>query len=175
VCECWRAWPSGSPRPASRAATRASTRTRTLACCQFSRHLVTLRPSRDGFGLGAPLLTCEKALQRLSASLFFLREPLDSKLPEASRSTRPRFALPYVPAAPQEDVLLNGHVGTVSDSALAGELMKRFQTAFRSHFSKVGAFLVGPTALALLDAGKRLTASARSPREFDLTRRPDLN
>jgi hypothetical protein len=71
-----------------------------------------------------------------------------------------------------EDVVLNGRVATVSDSAQAQELMKRFNSAIKNHFSKVKAFLVGPKALVLLNAGKRLTAAAQSPREFDLTTVP---
>ena len=68
-----------------------------------------------------------------------------------------------------EDVVLSGRATTVSDSAPAQELMKRFNSAFKKHFRKVKAYSVGPRAFALLTAGKRLTASAQSPREFDLT------
>ena len=67
-----------------------------------------------------------------------------------------------------EDVVLSGRVATVSNSAPAQELMKRFNSAFKEHFSKVKAFSVGPKAFALLSAGKRLTSSAQSPREYDL-------
>lgn len=71
-----------------------------------------------------------------------------------------------------EDVVVNGRVATVSDSSQAQQLMKRFNSAFRKHFIKVKAFSVGPKAFDLLSAGKRLTASAQSPREFDLTTLP---
>jgi hypothetical protein len=67
------------------------------------------------------------------------------------------------------DVVLHGRVATVSDSAIAQELMKRFSKAIRKHFTKVNAFWVGPEALELLKAGKRLTIAAQSPPEFDLT------
>jgi len=68
-----------------------------------------------------------------------------------------------------DDVVLHGRVATVSDSPIAQELMKRFSKAIRKHFTKVNAFWVGREALALLKAGKRLTISAKSPRDFDLT------
>lgn len=68
-----------------------------------------------------------------------------------------------------EDVVLNGRVATASDTPLAQELMKTFNKVFRKQFSKIKAFYVGTGAAALLDAGKRLTADAQSPREFDLT------
>jgi hypothetical protein len=71
-----------------------------------------------------------------------------------------------------EDVVLYGRVATVSDSAIAQALMKRFSSAFRSQFRKVKAFWVGRSARALLDAGKRLTIAEQSPREFDLTATP---
>jgi hypothetical protein len=68
-----------------------------------------------------------------------------------------------------EDVVLHGRIATASDSEVSKALMKRFQAAVKKNFSKVKAFYVGPKALALLESGKRLTISAQSPREFDLT------
>jgi hypothetical protein len=68
-----------------------------------------------------------------------------------------------------EDVVLHGRIATASESQISRALMKRFQAAVRKTFSKVKAFYVGPKALALLESGKRLTISAQSPREFDLT------
>lgn len=70
------------------------------------------------------------------------------------------------------EIILNGRVATVSDSAPARDLMKRFNSAFSARFYRVKAFLVGPEALALLNAGHRLTASAQSPKEYDLTKDP---
>jgi hypothetical protein len=67
-----------------------------------------------------------------------------------------------------EQVVLHGRVATVSASGLSQELMKQFSSAFAKYFSKIKAFFVGTKALALLDAGKRLTISVQSPREFDL-------
>jgi hypothetical protein len=67
------------------------------------------------------------------------------------------------------DILLHGRVATASESKVSQALMKRFQTALKKTFVKVKAFHVGPQALTLLKNGKRLTISAQSPQEFDLT------
>jgi hypothetical protein len=72
-----------------------------------------------------------------------------------------------------DDVVLSGRVATASDSPISQALMKRFNSAFNKRFTKVKAYRVGPEALALLKAGKRLTISARSPSEFDLTMAPE--
>jgi hypothetical protein len=70
------------------------------------------------------------------------------------------------------DIVLHGRVATVSESAISQALIRRFNSAIRAHFGKVKAFWVGPQARALLDAGKRLTISAHSPCDFDLTTTP---
>jgi hypothetical protein len=67
-----------------------------------------------------------------------------------------------------DDTLLHGRVATISESELSQEMMKVFGAVFRKKFTKLKAFFVGPMALAFLNAGKRLTSSAQSPREFDL-------
>lgn len=67
-----------------------------------------------------------------------------------------------------EDVVLHGRIAAVSESQTSQALMKRFQAAVKQAFSKVKAFYVGPKALTFLESGKRLTISAKSPREFDL-------
>ena len=66
-------------------------------------------------------------------------------------------------------IVLHGRVATVSDSALAQELMKRFHSAIKAHFSKIKAYWVGPKAHEFLKLGKRLTIAEQSSREFDLT------
>ena len=71
-----------------------------------------------------------------------------------------------------DDILLDGLVGTASSSLIAQGLMKRFNSAINKRFTNVKAYRIGPEALALLKAGKRLTISARSSREFDLTMAP---
>jgi hypothetical protein len=68
-----------------------------------------------------------------------------------------------------EDVLLNGVVMS-SDHSESKTVMKPFVAYVRKSFHKIRTFWVGPHAEALLDAGKRLTISEQSPREFDLTR-----
>jgi len=67
------------------------------------------------------------------------------------------------------DILLHGRVATASQSISSQALMKRFQPVLQKMFVKVKAFLVGPQALMLLKNGRRLTISAQSPQEFDLT------
>jgi hypothetical protein len=68
-----------------------------------------------------------------------------------------------------EKILLAGSIGTASETQASQALMKRFQAAFKKTFSKVKAYYVGPKALTLLKSGTRLTISAQSPPEFDLT------
>lgn len=68
-----------------------------------------------------------------------------------------------------DDVILYGVVGTASDATPSVELIKLFEKAFKKHFKKVKAFWVGPTAYALLTAGKTLTISTQSPKEFALS------
>lgn len=66
------------------------------------------------------------------------------------------------------DVLLHGRVATMSGTPPAQELMRLFYKVLRKQFTKVQAFYVGPEALTWLQAGRRLTISDQSPREFDL-------
>ena len=67
-----------------------------------------------------------------------------------------------------EDIVLNGCVGTASESQASQALMKRFHSAIKNTFSKAKAFYVGPKALRLLESGKRLAGAVQSPRELDL-------
>ncbi|MGC8542068.1 MAG: hypothetical protein ACP5QA_15765 [Phycisphaerae bacterium] len=67
-----------------------------------------------------------------------------------------------------EDTLLQGVVGTASDSVGSRELMKAFKSAFGKSFVKVQGRFVGPQAMALLNCGRRLAIAAQSPRDFDL-------
>jgi hypothetical protein len=66
------------------------------------------------------------------------------------------------------DIVLEGTIGTASDSELSQALMKQFQVAINTTFRKVKGYYVGPKALALLEMGKRLTAAVQSPPEDDL-------
>ena len=67
------------------------------------------------------------------------------------------------------NILLSGRAGTVSQSRLSQDLMKRFQRALKADFQKVRAFYVGPEAMESLKNGQRLTTAAQSPPEFDLS------
>jgi hypothetical protein len=67
-------------------------------------------------------------------------------------------------------ILLHGRTSTVSQSKLSQELMRRFQRALiKVDFQKVKAYYVGPDAMEFLKNGQRLSTSAQSPREFDLS------
>jgi hypothetical protein len=46
--------------------------------------------------------------------------------------------------------------------------MRRFESAFKKHFVKIGAYWVGPSAKRALDSGTRLTIAEQSAPEFDL-------
>jgi hypothetical protein len=70
----------------------------------------------------------------------------------------------------QGDVVLHGRVATASEAPGSEALMKQFASALKREFTKVKAYWVGPTAMSLLDAGRRLTISADSPSIFDLVK-----
>jgi hypothetical protein len=72
------------------------------------------------------------------------------------------------PGGSWRDVVLNGGVATASDSPGSQRLMRRFRQAIQREFVRVKAFWVGPSAMVLLEAGKRLTGAEQSPRELDL-------
>ena len=68
------------------------------------------------------------------------------------------------------DILLPGNMSTLHETKPAQQLMRRFMSALKkSGFVKVNMWWVGPEALAMLKAGKRLaTAAVESPPEYDL-------
>lgn len=70
-----------------------------------------------------------------------------------------------------EDVLLYGRFATVSASFsdYAKRLMGRFRYQSGKQFVRVQGSYVGPGAMELLKAGKRLTMAQQSPPEFDLS------
>ncbi|NUN48054.1 MAG: hypothetical protein HUU15_04400 [Candidatus Brocadiae bacterium] len=68
----------------------------------------------------------------------------------------------------REGVLIGGRVATVSEAMESQVLYRRFRSALRRHFTRVRAFLVGPSAHRRLLSGWRLTTAAHSPMEFDL-------
>ena len=67
-----------------------------------------------------------------------------------------------------EEVILYGMIGTVSNSAASKNLYNFIAKPFREHFAKVREFFVGPEALSLAKGGARLTIGAAAPAEFDL-------
>jgi len=67
-----------------------------------------------------------------------------------------------------DEILLSGRVGTVSNSLVSQELMNKFRSAITRHFTRINAFWVGARALALFEGGARLTGSVQSPQKFDL-------
>ena len=68
-----------------------------------------------------------------------------------------------------EGTILSGSIATASKSSVSQELMKRFYVAIRKRFSRIKAYYVSTKACELLERGSRLTDSAQSPSEYDLT------
>lgn len=66
--------------------------------------------------------------------------------------------------------LIAGQIGTVGNSKQSDEIHSLFVRLIRKRFEKVKAFYVGPEAAAMLDSGARLSATPKSPKEYDLTR-----
>ncbi|ANH67489.1 hypothetical protein [Mitsuaria sp. 7] len=69
-----------------------------------------------------------------------------------------------------ENQLLPGQVGTLIANPLGLERYNLFAKTIRKRFEKIGPYYVGPEAVAMLDEGARLAQTAKSPREYDLTR-----
>jgi len=72
----------------------------------------------------------------------------------------------------QDDTLISGRIETLSDTACGQRLLRVFRAAIRKRFVRIHAYWVGREACSLLDRGLRLTASVRSPREYDLRKEP---
>ena len=69
----------------------------------------------------------------------------------------------------ESDVLICGHVGTISEDRRSVELYESFCRGLLRTFVEIKGYHVGPEALGLLKAGGRLvTVSVRSPIESDL-------
>ena len=69
-----------------------------------------------------------------------------------------------------DDILLAGNMSTLHDSSQAQKLMRSFHSALKkSGCTKIDMWWVGPEALRMLKAGKRLaTAAVESPVEYNL-------
>jgi hypothetical protein len=69
----------------------------------------------------------------------------------------------------KSDILLLGVVSTASEHPASLSLMKLYASGLRKQFAKIHEFYVGIEAQYSLKQGKRLTAAAQSPAEFDLS------
>lgn len=69
-----------------------------------------------------------------------------------------------------DGVLLMGRVATVSAEIDSETFLNAFGKHLERQFTQIRNYWVGPAALKRLDAGKRLTASAKWPLARDLTR-----
>ncbi len=69
-----------------------------------------------------------------------------------------------------DEIVIEGLMDTLhTENSVAQGLMKWFQSALRREgFNKIDGRWVGSEALAMLNAGKRLTQAEQSPRQFDL-------
>lgn len=65
--------------------------------------------------------------------------------------------------------LVAGQIGA-SDSEVSDRLYRLLVTTVRKHFDKIKSYYVGAEAVKLLDAGGRLSPTAKSPKQYDLSR-----
>lgn len=76
-----------------------------------------------------------------------------------------------VPGGQFDDhTILAGSIGTCTESSASAALLEVIAGAIRRKWAGLRSNAVGPEATRLLDAGGRLTANLRSPREYDLRR-----
>lgn len=68
----------------------------------------------------------------------------------------------------QDDIMLYGRIGTVSDSPISKGLYHFFTRPFRERFKRADEFFLGPEALNFGRRGGRLALSASTPPEHDL-------
>ena len=66
--------------------------------------------------------------------------------------------------------MLPGQVGTLSDKSSHLERYNLLSKIIKKRFERIGPYYVGREAAAMLDAGGRLSMTAKSPPEYDLTR-----
>jgi hypothetical protein len=66
------------------------------------------------------------------------------------------------------DVLLDGSIGTISESDASLNLYDFMVEPYLARFAPVREFFLGPEAFDLWKSGVRLTSSATSPARFDL-------
>jgi len=70
----------------------------------------------------------------------------------------------------QDNVVVAGTAGTISDEPVSNELINLFTRETRRQFTRIRSFFVGPEAEELLDKGYRLTTSITAIKECDLAR-----
>lgn len=71
-----------------------------------------------------------------------------------------------------DDILICGHIDTISKSPRSLDLYQKFAQIVTKRFQRIGSYRVGPEAEKLTDEGFRLlTISIKSPREYDVRRR----
>lgn len=68
-----------------------------------------------------------------------------------------------------DQTILAGSIGTSTDSSASITLLKTIAKVVHK-WTEIKSYVVGPEAESILDAGGRLTANIRSPREYDLQR-----
>lgn len=65
--------------------------------------------------------------------------------------------------------IVSGQVWRGSETAAATELYRDFTSALTKNFKRVGAYMVGPEALSMMQRGFRMiTITSKSPPEYDL-------
>ena len=106
----------------------------------------------------------------------------DSGVPDRESVGRVRYAVnqmlnadsvTFLPGGiyKQEKVLVCGHIGTISDSAISRNLYRAFVSYITKGFEKIGSYRVGPEAVCLMSDGYRMvTIGISSPAEYDLCR-----
>ncbi|MEW6536851.1 MAG: hypothetical protein AB1454_14670 [Candidatus Auribacterota bacterium] len=66
--------------------------------------------------------------------------------------------------------LVAGQIGTATEDKTSLEIYKLLAKEIRKEFEKIKSYYVGKEASCLLDEGTRLTATKKSPQEYDLFR-----
>jgi hypothetical protein len=150
---------------------------------KYIRTGIYLHPKYDVFRRGADLPSLGKATSEsaIASQSFLVCEPeVSVKIrPVALYSGGTNYhidqlinpdTLVFTPGGVWTDeIVLYGRLATVSITQPAKSLMSRFRYQIKKQFVRVKAYYVGPKALGLLEAGKRLTIAQQSPRDADLT------
>jgi hypothetical protein len=116
----------------------------------------------------------ERHLLVADATVSFIVRPVEQKRGGMRYAVDQRTNPDSVALIPgghlNDETLLAGSLGTCTDSPTGGALLATIASTIQRKWAMVKSYVVGPEALILLDAGRRLTANARSPREYDLER-----